>query len=145
MKQILLLVLFISTISFNASATEEKPVSYAALQSFKKSFVTAKEVSWNSTAEFLKVSFQYSSQYITAYYEHNGTLIATTKNILSNQLPLMLETNLKEHYSGYWISSVVEYSTENEITYYAVIENAEQKITLKAFQNSWYTEKKYNK
>lgn len=120
-------------------------VSPNVLRSFQKKFSTAKEVSWSAGNDIYKAEFVYSDQYVTAYYDADGSLLALTKNIASTQLPLLLGNNLKENYEDYWISGLVEVSTQFETTYYATLENGDSKLILQSAQNSWSVDRKIKK
>lgn len=134
------------SLSFGVSSmAADTAVSPNILKSFKKSFSTAKEVSWSGDKELYKAEFVYSNQYITAFYDAEGNMLALTKNILSTQLPLLLGNSLREDYKDHWISDVVEVSTENGTSYYATLENADEKVILKSFQNNWSVNKKIKK
>jgi hypothetical protein len=115
------------------------------LLSFQNKFNSVKDVTWTAGKEIYKAEFVYSSQYISAYYDAEGNMLALTKNILSTQLPLFLGSSLKEKHDGYWIADVIEFSTEDGTSYYATIENADEKIILKSSQNSWMVSKKIRK
>lgn len=137
-----LLLLFLLGIETFASDTMVSP---RVLHSFQKTFTAAKDVSWTANQEIYKVEFFYSTQYITAYYNAAGNLLGLTKNILSTDLPVLLEKNLKEKYNDYWIADAMEVSTEDETVYYATLENADNKLVVKSFQNDWSLNKKIKK
>lgn len=136
----LILLLAFSLQSF-AGVTPDTPV----LKGFQKKFGTATEVSWTSAMAYHKAEFWYNGQYITAYFDASGNLLSATRNILSTQLPVLLESNLKEGYAGYWITSIVEFSSEEETAYYTVVENADQCLVLKSTGTAWTVSKRLNK
>ena len=81
-----------------------------------------------------------------AYLNENGVLLGAYRNILSNQLPMSLMAELKEDYSGYWITELFELAKENQTNYFVTIENGDQKITLKSENaNSWNIKTKTQK
>jgi hypothetical protein len=128
-----------------SSFAADTPVTGYVLKSFEKTFSNAKEVNWTVGKDIYKAEFVYSNQYIAAYYDEAGTLLGLTKNILSTQLPILLENSLKEDYEGYWIADVIEFSSQDGTVYYATLENGDGKIILKSFQNSWSVNKKIKK
>jgi hypothetical protein len=134
----LIILLFAGLLSFNASARDTKPVSNEVMTAFNKTFTQAKCVAWTATgSEIYKAEFQFNGQQVTAFYHNSGTLIALTRNILSTQLPLLLEASLKENYASYWITDVVEIASEEETTYYVTVEDADNKVVLKSGQFNW--------
>lgn len=120
-------------------------VSPNILQSFQNRFSSAKEITWTAGQKIYKAEFVYHSQYLTAFYDGEGNMVALTKNILSTQLPLFLGSRLREEYQDYWIADVIELSTEDGTTYYATLEKADQKLILKSWQNSWVVSRKIKK
>jgi Protein of unknown function (DUF2874). len=141
MKKILV-TLAIAFSSIAAFAGEEN-VSTAVLNAFNREFTGVKNVQWTSSEEFVKASFEFNGQFVNAFYQHNGELIAMTRNISSLELPISLQANLKNQYSGYWISELFEYSTHGGTTYYITLENADSKKVLKSDESGkWETYRK---
>jgi hypothetical protein len=144
MKQLFFSILLFFTFGVNTFAADTA-VSPNVLQSFQNKFSSAKEITWTAGKEIYKAEFVYRSQYISAYYDADGNMLALTKNILSTQLPVFLGNGLRERYQGYWIADVIEFSTEEGTSYYATLENAHEKVILKSSQNSWMVSKKIKK
>ena len=72
-----------------------------------------------------------------AYFNKNGELIAVTRFISPNQLPLELLTSLKKSNSDYWVSDLFEIQTETGTSYFATVENADQIVVLKSEGIKW--------
>jgi hypothetical protein len=123
----------------------DSPVTKPVLHSFQKSFSSAKEVAWTVSKDIYKAEFTFTNQHVTAYYDGAGTLLGLSKNILSTQLPVLLQNSLKENYNDYWIASLIEFSTEEGTSYYATLENADNKMIIKSNVNSWSVDKKIKK
>ncbi len=143
MKKIII-TLAIAISSFSAFATE--PVSPIVLNSFNKEFTGVQNVEWTSTDSYVKATFVYNGQNVAAFYHPNGEIIAVTRNITSLQLPISLQTNLKDQYEGYWISDLFELSNNDGTSYYITLENADSKLVLKSEDNAqWVSFKKTTK
>jgi len=143
-----LLVLITAALSLTntkASASNEIEVSAAVLASFNSSFKNASEVAWKNAGNYYKADFALNGQYVSAYYDATATLIAVTRNISSFQLPITLQTNLKQSYEAYWISDLFELSDDNGTTYYVTVESGDAKVTLKSSGNSWTVYQKQRK
>ena len=136
MKLILIILSFL-TASFTVHAEEVSTVTPTVLKSFEKTFTSASEVYWVSNNEIAIADFKFNNQYMTAYYSIGGELLGIKKNLLSTQLPVLLGASLKEQYSDYWISDLMEYGNQGETTYYVTLENANTRIILKSNHNSW--------
>ncbi|MGZ3839475.1 MAG: hypothetical protein ACXVBT_11460 [Flavisolibacter sp.] len=144
MKQLLFSLLLWLLTGTNGFASDTM-VSPGVLHAFEIRFATASAVNWTKDQGWYRADFVYSDQYITAYYGSGGNLLALTKNILSPQLPLLLGQALKEKYKNYWISDLVEVSTEQGTSYYATLENGGNQLVLKSDQNDWSVSKKTRK
>ncbi len=143
MKKIIIM-LAIAISSLTAFAGEEN-VSSTVLNAFNKEFAGAKDVQWTSADNYYKAAFVFNGQNVTAFYQLDGELIAMTRNISSLELPISLQTNLKNNYSKYWISDLFEISNNDGTSYYITLENADSKIVLKSDSNKWNTFKKMAK
>src|SRR5687768_18415678 len=133
MKKIIIM-LAVAISSLTAFARVEN-VSTTVLNSFNKQFAGAKEVQWTTTNDYYKAAFVYNGQNVSAFYQLDGGLIAMTRNISSLELPISLQTNLKNNYSKYWISDLFEISNSEGTSYYVTLENADSKIVLKSNSN----------
>ena len=54
------------------------------------------------------------------------------RNILSTELPVALQTGIKNEYAGYWITELVKEGEEKHVKYMLTLENADQILHLKA-------------
>lgn len=145
-RLVLTLTIALSLISFSSFAKDGITVNQAVLESFKSSFKNATEVNWTVAESYFKADFAMNGQYVAAYYDTYGKMIAMTRNISSLQLPIFLQASLKNNYENYWISDLFEVANEDGTTYYITIENADTKIVLKSSSSSdWSTYKKIRK
>ena len=133
-KRILLLsIVLVSFTAFSFAADAPVSVSKNVVYSFNKQFSNAHDVKWESHADFIKAEFSINDIVLYAYYNQSGDLIAVTRYISPNQLPLVLLTSLKKQFSsGYWVSDLFEIETEAGTSYYATFQSADQTIILKS-------------
>ncbi|HJW17277.1 MAG TPA: hypothetical protein VJ499_09150 [Flavisolibacter sp.] len=145
MKRFLItLTVLFSLISMSSFASDSK-VDSRVLKSFETSFKNATEVDWTVTTNFYKAKFSLNGQYVAAYFDASGNMMAITRNISSTQLPISLQTNLKNSYEGFWISDLFEVANEEGTTYYVTVENADTKLVLKSSGSDWATYQKERK
>lgn len=145
MKRLLVtLTIALSFISLSSFASDRE-VSRRAIESFNSSFKNATEVYWTISDNYYKANFALNGQYVSAFYDADGTMIALTRNISSLQLPIALQAELKKNYDNYWISDVFEMANEDGTSYYVTIEDADTKIVLKSGFDTWSTFKKQRK
>lgn len=139
------MTLAIAVSSLFAFAGEEN-VSKDALKAFDKEFTGAREVKWTVSSEYYRVSFVHNDQYISAFYNTSGELLAVTRNISLLNLPLKLQAELRGDYSEYWISDLFEISNDEGTHYYITVEKADSKVILKSEGNTeWTVYKKISK
>jgi hypothetical protein len=125
----LALSLILGTASF---ANNEETINQKASESFKKEFAQAKDVSWQKAGEMVKATFTLNDRVLFAYYSESGDLIAITRNITTDQLPISLQTSMRKNYSGYWVSDLFEMVSGGQTNYYITLENADHKVVLKS-------------
>ena len=143
MKKIII-ILAVAISSLTAFASEN--VNSNVLTSFNKEFAGAKDVQWTTASNYYKASFVFNDQFVSAFYQLDGELIATSRNISSLELPINLQTSLKKKYSQYWISDLFEISNNEGTSYYITLDNADSKLVLKSSGNGkWDVFKKATK
>ena len=132
MKQILIVAMSLM-IGLSSFANNKEIVNETILNSFNKEFAGAKEVNWTSGKTFAKATFKLNDQVMFAYYSNQGELIAVTRNIVSEQLPLNLLADLRKNFQDHWISDLFELTSDNEtVYYYLTLESATQTVVLKS-------------
>ena len=127
-------------------ANNEGSINQRAVSSFRKDFTNAQDVKWENNKDFVKATFRMNDQVMFAYYSQTGDLMAVTRNILSNQLPINLLAYLKKSYGNYWISDLFEVSSATDASYYVTLQSAEHTLVLKSTGISgWEVYKKEKK
>jgi hypothetical protein len=129
-----LLLTLCTTYSF---ATPANGGDAATRTYFSRDFQNAQLISTQDYSTFTKVTFKMNDVVMFAFYNLNGELLAVTRNIVSNQLPVNLLTNLKKHYGDKWITDLFEFSGNEQNCYYISLENADSKTTLRSNGNDW--------
>jgi hypothetical protein len=131
-------LLLLSALGSSYAANRFVGVNEEILASFQHKFAGATDVSWESEKPYVKAVFSYNRQVLLAYFDTNGELIVTARNILSNELPINLLVQLKNEYPGCWISELVEMDRETDVTYYITLEDSSRKLKLKSFENYYW-------
>ena len=153
-KRILLLsIVLVSFTAFSFAAVTPTSASVApasvsknVINSFNREFANASNIQWEIKANFVKAQFNVNEMVLFAYFNKSGELIAMTRFISPNQLPLELLTSLKKSNSNYWVSDLFEIQTETGTSYFATVENADQIVVLKSEGISgWQTFQKEKK
>lgn len=148
MKSLLIAItLFTTVFTTTARANDkEKGVTPVVLQSFQNTFTTATEVGWSLTQESLyKAQFTLNAQSVTAFFQADGTMVALTRNLTTNELPISLQVNLKRDYTNFWVTDLFEIANDEGTNYYITVENADTKVVLKSSSMTWTTFQKLRK
>ena len=133
MKQVILSIATVLMMGASAFAgSNNDNVNQQAKQSFQKDFSTARNISYEQKTDYVKVTFTINDQVLFAYYNNNGQLQAVVRNIVSDQLPITLLTDLKKSYSDYWISDLFEVASDDQTTYYITLESKDKTVILKS-------------
>jgi hypothetical protein len=97
-------------------------------------------------SKYIKASFMLNEQVMFAFFDATGEFTGVSRNILTRELPINLQSQLKKEMGDGWISEVLEFATEYETSYYTTIEKTNQQISLKANGlRSWEVIKKVKK
>ena len=137
MKKIILALSLVITMTASSAFAEGKSIPAKALASFKADFSEAQEINWTTGDDYYVAKFVLHGQTIFAYYSPDGDYLSTLRNISTLQLPINLLRELKNDYSSYWVSNLIEIGNSDGTTYYVTLENADKKLTLKS-KNSGY-------
>jgi hypothetical protein len=141
-----LIITLTAVLSFLGTSTRAADAPTAIVtESFSQTFQSASEVKWSTVNGMYKAEFTYNARIVAAYYDVDGTLIATTRNLSALDLPLSLQKSLKKEAEGAWISELFEVSEESGTAYYVTLETADRKIVLKSGSASWSSYRKINK
>jgi hypothetical protein len=68
-----------------------------------------------------------STTYARPITKHNEE-----RNILSSELPVSLQSDIKSTYAGYWITELTEEGEGKHVKYNLTLENADQVVHLRA-------------
>jgi hypothetical protein len=145
-KKCLTWMLLLLTLTNFGFASKKDEINSKVTNSFKKDFANASEIKRETEKAFVKLTFLLNEEVMFAYYSQNGDLLAVSRNILSNRLPLSQLIGLKKGYADYWISDLFEINAGDETAYYITLENADSTLVLKSEVNQdWAVYKKGTK
>jgi hypothetical protein len=131
MKTMIIAFITLCMMSVKSYAGDEK-VATAVLLSFQKSFSTASDVTWTKVKDLYKAEFTLDNEPLTVWYNPDGNMVALTRLITANQLPIAAQVALKKDYSNYTVVNLFEVDTDEGNNYYAVVDNVKSTLKLKA-------------
>lgn len=136
MKKLFIAALVTLTISTSAFAQEVNEIDQKAVQNFESSFGGASKVEWTSKDNFTKASFLQDEQKVEVFYNPEGDLIATTKQVKMEELPTFVKRTFTKKYSDYIIKDAFKLKAEDETNYFVSAENNKESLVLKVAQGS---------
>lgn len=145
MKKVIFMMMMLVAIGTSAFAKDEETVNQQVLSSFKQEFAGAKDVAWQNNREYIKATFTLNDQVMFAFYSQAGELLAISRNISSDKLPISLLTNLKKNYSDFWITDLFELVADGNGTYYITLQNSDVELVLKSDEFGSWTQYKRSK
>ncbi len=131
MKKILVILTMVA--SFYTATTYAKPTTPTVVaQALQTQFTDAKNVRWSEVNNLYKAQFVLNDQTITAYFDGEGKLVASARDITAFQLPILLQTDLKNSFAKYNVSNIMEVDNEDGVAYYVTADNGSKTIQLKS-------------
>jgi hypothetical protein len=115
-----------------AADPKSMPVPVRVEAQFSQQFAHAMDVRWEEGKNFFKATFENWGRTLFAFYAGNGDLMGVATNLSSSTLPEPLQTQIKQSYSGYWITDLFGYHNVNEKGFVVTLENADKIVVLKA-------------
>lgn len=123
------LVLFTSaTFARDGRTIDNKKV----MESFNNQFAGAADVSWYSTPDKYVAKFTMKASKVTAHFDKEGNLLATSRYITDTELPLKVISRLMKKFPDQKIQNIVEYDAEGSTTYVITLESETHWTVLKA-------------
>ncbi len=104
---------------------------------FTTHFTKAKEVSWKTDDQFAKASFVMDNEKVEVFYDLDGEMIGTSKNVAFDKLPkAAIETLTSEYtYPEYQIKECIEFvNADKEKNFYVSFASATGTIVLEISQ-----------
>ncbi|WP_423736806.1 hypothetical protein [Chitinophaga caseinilytica] len=132
MKKIIAILTLVTVFTTGAFAFDETIDNKKVLESFKKEFATAESVSWYTTADKYVAKFTLHARKVTAHYDREGNLLATSRYIDDADLPLNVITRLMKKYPDQKINNIVEYEADGFTTYVVTLESDTHWTVLKS-------------
>jgi hypothetical protein len=115
----------ISTTAFAATGGDNP-----AETTFQKEFQGASEVKWTKTKETISADFVLGNSRIVAYFNYNGELLGTARNVLFNQLPLNVIREINNRYGSMPVYDITEFSVGGETFYRMDVETPAKDLKL---------------
>jgi len=151
MKKNFLIALLVAVVfSGSAFANTGKSVNAVVKQSFQKEFAGAQSVNWEviSNKDIFHASFIYNNERLNAYFDSEGSLLATGRYVKQENLPMLVTKGLGIRYKQYNVLEAIEFVNGYETSYIIKLENEKLSLYVQAYNDGSATvlkkEKKNN-
>lgn len=131
---------FFASSSFAAEPTQK------VLDAFNKTFKQVKEVTWQDFNNTYEANFSQNNITFRVMYDQEGNVVKSIRYYYAQTLPIFIQAKLTKKYDGKKVFGVTEVTTETEVTYHIILEDAKTwtHVQSDAFGNM-FTEKKLKK
>lgn len=131
MKKLSIVVIIALTVISSAFAGKPVAPHFKGVEIFVKTFPQATEVNYQEKGRYTEVSFTWNSMKLQSFFDKEGNLIGTSRDIAIKDLPLSLIMNLKSKYAGYIVREAIEFNhPEYGLSYYVTVVNPEKAYVL---------------
>ena len=107
-------------------------VNEKVLKSFKESFPSAQQVSWQEYVDTYVVNFTSIGIKERITYDKEGNFISSTRYYYQENLPANIICKIKKNYPGYKVFGVTEVATDNLVQFYVKMEDNANWTTVKS-------------
>jgi hypothetical protein len=98
---------------------------FKGLDNFLRKFPQATEVDCKVKGQLTEVNFTWNGIRLQAFYDTDGNLVATSRLIATNTLPLFVQMSLKKEYPSYLVTEAVEFiDGDDGLSYYVSVTGA---------------------
>jgi hypothetical protein len=124
-------------------ATDNDP---RAEEAFAKQFAGAQNVKWAKLEDgYLRVTFVLNGIGAETFFNTDGELLGTVRNLFYNQLPLVVMQTVDSKFAGASVIEVKEISNEEGTSYKVVLEEKNKKYSLRLNSFGQITEEQREK
>lgn len=134
MRKLFITVLLAVAVAAGAFAAP-KEVSSAILAKFAVEFKKASDVTWIITLDYTKAEFMEDDKKMEAYFNADGDIIATSKSINPDDLPVNAKRSYAKKFAGYNVIEAIRLEGFDEAAYYISGENDKETVILKVNEN----------
>ncbi|MGZ3839098.1 MAG: hypothetical protein ACXVMS_13900 [Flavisolibacter sp.] len=139
-------ILLIAAAFIFASAAYAYTPNQKVLDAFHKTFQQVTNVNWQDVDNKYEANFSQNNITFRVMYNEDGDVVKSIRYYFGPSLPIFIQAKLEKKYEGKKVFGVTEVSTDNELTYYIILEdnNTWTHVQSDAYGNM-FTEKKIKK
>jgi hypothetical protein len=133
--------LLLAAVATNTFAADVN-VNPLVMHEFRTLFFNATNVQWSQVQNLYKAEFTIDGDKTAAFFNSEGTLVATTHYITIGELSRNLRNSLKQQAGAATITEIFEVQSDAGIDYYATLQQNGNTTVLQAGSNKWEVYKK---
>jgi len=141
MKKIIFSLLVIAS-SFTTNLYAQDKAPGRVVNALSENFNGIKQASWAKVSDLYKAEFIFGETVVSAFFNENGDLVATGRDVATTQLPIDLQIALTKNYKDYSVTKSFEVDMQGEVTYYLMLDSSTKKLQLQSTSFGW---EKYQK
>jgi hypothetical protein len=131
MKKVSIIAFMVITMVSAAFAGDNNTLDFKGADHFKKTFPNATKVVYEVKKDFTEVTFTWNNLNLQAFFDKQGNLIGTSRQIETSALPLAYVMNINREYQGFDIIEAIEFDhAENGMSYYVAVVKGDKKYVL---------------
>src|SRR6266550_4266947 len=119
--------ILITTTAFAGPKAGDNP----AQTTFQKEFKGAEDVKWSEGRDVISASFTLINSRIVAYFNYEGELLGTARNVLFNQLPLAVIKEINNRFASAPVYNIIEYTVSGETFYNMDVDTSTKHLKIK--------------
>jgi len=127
MKKFIVVSAAVLTLISTTAMAGTKHGGNPAEKTFQNNFKGAVDVKWDEGKDYISASFVLGNSRVIAYFDPSGELLGTARNVLFNQLPLNVITEMNKRFGSAFVYDILEYSVGSE-TFYTMLADTQTKL-----------------
>jgi hypothetical protein len=135
LSTLLMMVLSVVAFAKNDKEDDKEKGKKSSTSYYAHGLVGAKEVTWTKTAKFKKASFLKDGARMTAFYNWQNELIATTQIVDITDLPAKAISNLVKFFPDNKMGEIVRYKND-ETVFFVNLTNEKEDFIVKVDEGS---------
>lgn len=129
-KMIVLFAVSLITVGLSFANDGAEP-GQEVLSQFKKEFSSAESVKWDKQDEFDKATFVLGGRRVVAYFNEQGQLEGSVRDLFFDQLPLAVMSAVDKRFADYVVLDVREITNSDGTNYRLTIETKNRRYKIK--------------
>ncbi len=138
MKKRILVLTAVFLMSLSATfAIDTNNIPESIVKALNNEFQNVSDVEWKSTPDYYKASFIVAGNSLEAFFSYDGILIAQSRKISMDQLPMSLVKEAKEKNSANPVTDIFELLTNRGTEYFITFNTGKEAKTYQSNGNGW--------